>query len=206
MSLSIKSGPNLPPAYKGSPETFKGTVFAVGEAQSSRYVEGHTGPPIPDTWKDGNPRMQVVLYVVGQSGKAMRMFVSKSKTEGSAWLAWTSVIEGLQSDSFESVVGHTFLFVVKTTYKPGGEKVAFREWTITEAANEDYRPQLDEEWEELPQGVLPTFYYPGFSPEERAGRPVAPAEQVATPEPAAVQAEIIPDTPEVTIYDDEIPF
>ena len=218
MSLSIKAGPKLPPAYKGTPEEFIGTVFAVGEAQSTKYIPGQVGAPIPDVWQDGNPKMQVVIYLVGQSGKAMRMFVGKSKNEGSAWQAWVKVIQELGSESFEIINGKTFHIKCKTTYKPGGKEIAFREWGISPVEGQDYRPSMEDEWKELPQGILETFYYPGFSPAERAAAPAAAAPAaVATPQApvaatptAAAPTPAAPVTPTLVgaeaVYDEEIPF
>lgn len=217
--LSIESGPKLPPVYNGIPETIKGTVFAVGKVQGTKYIPGHIGAPVPDTFPDGNPRMQIVFYIVGETGKVLRTFASKKKPDkmdGSPWKAWIDNVVALGSKSFSALIGHTFLFNVKTTYKPGGTEVAFREWAIVESINEDYRPNMLEEFKSLPQGVLPTFYYPGFSPEEMAAKaqpaqPVVQAQVVAGPVPPP-QAAIAPqpvaagEQVPLEVYDDDIPF
>lgn len=222
MTLSVLSGPKLPPAYKRTPETFKGTVFAIGEAQATKYIPGNTGAPIPDCWDDGNPKMQVVIYIVGQSGKAMRLFVGKSQKVGSQWLAWTNALAQLKSTDFDDAIGKTFLFNCKTSYKPDGS-VGFSEWTITPAIGEDYRLVMEEEWKSLPQGMLPPFYYPGYGPVAQAPMP-APAPAAVTVAPVMAAAEAAAATSPLTaaaavvaaptmtpaeatnIYQDDIPF
>lgn len=209
MSLSIETGPKLPPAYNGTPEVIKGTFFAIGEAQSTKYIPGHTGAPIPGVWDDGNPKMQIVGYLVGQSGKAMRVFFGKSTKAGSAWLAWVEAVKALGAKDFDVLIGHTFQINCKTTYKPDGD-VAFREWAATEVPGEDYRPALLKEWQALPKGVLPTFYYPGHSPEDRANATPVAAPPAVTAPPAVqtggVVATVVEDTPPTSVYDEDIPF
>lgn len=206
--LSIKSGPSLPPVWNGNPETLTGTVFAIGQAQKTKYIPGHKGRPIPDEWDDGNPKMQYVFYVVGESGKVVRMFasrVSPEKEAGTAWKAWTDAVTNLGSEDFSILFGRTFKFRVKTTMKPGGKEVLLREWfPLEELPGVSYTDNIIEDWQHLPGGVLETFYYPGYSPEEmkaakNAEPAAAPAAAVASPAPAE-------EGPGPSVYDEDIPF
>lgn len=198
--LSITSGPKLPPVYKGGePENIKGTLFAAGYAQQSKYMgKGYKGRPVGDTWDDGNPKMQYVFYLVGESGNALRIMAPKTKTESQPYTEFLKFVD----KSFSELIGKTFCINCKITYKPGTQDVAFRTWKIAESPvqGEDFYENIKDEWKDLPKGVLDTFYYPGYSPEEiksnQATVPAAPPEAVVNPQPAA----------EGNVIDDDIPF
>ncbi len=134
----------------------------------------------PKFWQDGGPRLQMRIIIQGASGRELAWYIRpKSKASDALLAALTEY--GVNMPTYGSALG---LEIEAQTF----------EGTYNEKNPRPFAAQILG-----PGKVQHRGFKPFAAPAAQAPAPAAPA----TPAPAQQQ---IPAAPEITVYDDEIPF